>query len=315
MRILRLASVLTAVALCAGCLSPGTSGISLEGGEGFADRTSFVRIGDAGVLSHLRLVGRQYWRNTPEGFLEATVPIENTGRQTFHCLYRFVWLDERGLEDRHSVSPWRLVHMLGRPFRRDFSAVSPRAGLARYRFELRRSDTRRLTEEDLEAMAVTLLEQMLTDDLYRKEYDRLLAGKTGDALPRVALGDNDGSGVPCGPIENYTEDDSLSTGMVKNAWRTILRKTGAYDLTDGAQSGLLDSRNEGMATVGVDTADLKKMHGSGSVKNPDIYIFGELRRLPLDAGWTYQLSLSARDARTGTIIWNDYTNLDKPAAR
>ena len=306
MRILHLVSVLAVAALCAGCLSPGTSGISIEGGKGFADRTSFVRIGDPGVLSHLSLVGRQYWQNTPEGFLEASVPIENTDRHTFDCLYRFVWLDERGLEDRHAASPWRLVHMMGRPFRKDFRAGSPRAGIERYRFELRRSDTRRLTEEDLEAMAVTLLEQMLTDDLYRREYDRLLAGKKDDALPRVALGDienNTGDGVP----------DALSTGMVKNAWRTILRKTGAYDITDDAQSALLDARNEGMSTVGGESAGLKSLHGS--IEVPDIYLFGELKRKRLDTGWTYQLSLNALGARTRKVLWNDYENLDKPDAR
>ena len=308
MRLFRLVPVLAATALCTGCLSPGTSGISIEGGKGFADRTSFVRVGDAGVLSHLRLVGRQYWQNTPEGFLEATVPIENTGRQTFDCLYRFVWLDARGLEDRHAASPWRLVHMMGRPFREDFRAVSPRAGIERYRFELRRSDTRRLTEEDLEAMAVTLLEQMLTDDLYRREYDRLLAGKEGDALPRVALGaieNNTGDGVP----------DALSTGMVKNAWRTILRKTGAYDVTDDAQSGLLDARNEAMSTFGGERTDLKDLADKKTVEVPDIYLFGELKRRHLDTGWTYQLSLNALDARTRKVLWNDYENLDKPDAR
>ena len=120
------------VALCVmvvcGCLSPQTSGMSVEKGKLIIDDASFA----------LNLELREdACERTPEGFLHVQVALKNTNDYDFPCQYQFVWKDGNGLVQRHAKAPWTPIVLHGGE-ETVLDAVSTIPNSADFRLNLRR---------------------------------------------------------------------------------------------------------------------------------------------------------------------------------
>ena len=113
-----------------GCLSPKTSGSSVEKGR--------LIIEDASFALNLS-VERDAMERTPEGLLHVQVDVQNTNQRDYNCQYRFQWFTKDGMLITHERSQWRPLLMHGRE-KTVFEAVSTVKGAEDFRLVMRRSE-------------------------------------------------------------------------------------------------------------------------------------------------------------------------------
>ncbi len=123
----RLLPVLLAAALCAGCLSSSTAGVSAERGR--------LSVEDPAFASRIELVQDQTVV-LDGGFLKAQVTIRHRERHDATVQYRFTWKDKDGLTLKSAATVWTPLLLHGRE-EAVIEAVCPVPGAADFRLALR----------------------------------------------------------------------------------------------------------------------------------------------------------------------------------
>ena len=119
--------VLPVFAICAGCLSPVTSGVSAEGGRLSVENRAFA--------SRLEIV-RDQTTMSDKGFLKAQVTLRNRESRSAAMQYRFVWKDSSGMVMKSAETVWTPLPLHGRE-EAVLEAVCPVPGAADFRLVVR----------------------------------------------------------------------------------------------------------------------------------------------------------------------------------
>lgn len=123
----RLLPLFLLAALCAGCLSSSTAGVSAERGR--------LSVEDPAFASRLELV-RDQTVMLDGDFLKAQVTLRNRDHRDFTCQYRFTWKDSDGLTLKSAATIWTPLPLHGRE-EAVLEAVCPVPGAADFRLVLR----------------------------------------------------------------------------------------------------------------------------------------------------------------------------------
>lgn len=113
-----------------GCLQPRTSGVVVENGRLFIEDPAFA--------ANIDLI-KDACEKTSEGFLHAQVTLKNNNRSDYKIQYQFEWRGANGIMQKHAVTPWRPLVLLGRMSDEIF-ATSPLQDTVDFRLKIRRAD-------------------------------------------------------------------------------------------------------------------------------------------------------------------------------
>ena len=111
-----------------GCMSPVTSGVSLE--------NRILQFENGVFASRIKVVDATPPAKIDGGFLKVQVTVENASKRDLDCQYRFVWKDDKGMVLTSAETLWLPLGLHGRE-QRVIEAICPVPGAEDYRLVLR----------------------------------------------------------------------------------------------------------------------------------------------------------------------------------